>query len=206
MMVVNLALLLGGWATHARRFVTPRRGLGYGPGIAALLIGVLLLPGCSGSRTSSYQGYVEGEFVYLASSQPGHLEHLAVSRGQRVESGTQLFALEAIEEAAKQQQAQRQLAAAEAQLADIETGKRPPEMAVIVAQLAQTQASAHKSALQRERDETQYRTGGISREQLEATLAQATSDAARQQVGGHLHDARRWRHSDIGPVEIDGTT
>ena len=42
----------------------------------------LLLLGCSGSRSGSYQGYVEGEFVYLSSSQPGHLEHLAVSRGQ----------------------------------------------------------------------------------------------------------------------------
>jgi HlyD family secretion protein len=144
--------------------------------LVALLI--LLLTGCSGSRGASYQGYVEGEFVYLASSQPGHLEHLAVARGQQVERGAQLFTLEAIDEKAQQLQAQQQLAAAEAQLADIETGKRPPEIAVIRAQLLQAQAVAHKSAQQRERDEAQYRGGGISREQLEATLAQAASDAA----------------------------
>jgi HlyD family secretion protein len=139
----------------------------------------LAFAGCSGSRSASYQGYVEGEFVYLASSQPGRLEHLAVSRGQQVDQGTQLFTLEAIEETAGQHQAQQQLAAAEAQLADLQTGKRPPEVAVVRAQLVQAQASAQKSALQRERDETQYRAGGISREQLEATLAQASSDAAR---------------------------
>jgi HlyD family secretion protein len=135
--------------------------------------------GCSGSNGRSYQGYVEGEFLYLASSQPGRLEHLAVTRGQRVGQGTLLFTLEATAEKAAQQQAQQQLAAAEAQLADLETGKRAQEVAVVQAQLAQAQAAARKSALQRERDEAQYRAGGISREQLEATLAQASSDAAR---------------------------
>jgi HlyD family secretion protein len=140
---------------------------------------ILTLSGCSGWRTDSYQGYVEGEFVYLSSSQSGRLEHLAVARGQQVHSGTLLFTLEAIEEKAAQQQAQQQLAAAEAQLADLETGKRPAEIAVIDAQLLQAQASARKSELQRQRDEAQYRSGGISREQLESTLAQASTDAAR---------------------------
>jgi len=138
----------------------------------------VVVAGCSGSSGRSYQGYVEGEFLYLASSQPGRLEHLAAARGQQVGRGTLLFTLEATEEKAAQQQAQEQLAAAEAQHADLETGKRAPEVAVVRAQLAQAQAAAQKSALQRERDEAQYRAGGISREQLEATLAQARSDAA----------------------------
>src|SRR5215469_459821 len=86
---------------------------------------IAVLPACSGSRGPTWQGYVEGEFVYMASSQPGHLEHLAVTRGAQVERGTQLFTLEATEEKAEQHQAQQQLAAAEAQLADIQTGKRP---------------------------------------------------------------------------------
>ncbi|HEX4618388.1 MAG TPA: HlyD family efflux transporter periplasmic adaptor subunit [Steroidobacteraceae bacterium] len=133
---------------------------------------------CSGSRGTTYQGYAEGEFVYLASSQPGRLEHLAVSRGQQVGQGTLVFSLEASEEQAGQHQAQQQLAAAQAQLADLETGRRAPEVAVVRAQLAQAQAAAQKSALQRERDDAQYRAGGISREQLEATLALARSDAA----------------------------
>jgi HlyD family secretion protein len=137
-----------------------------------------LLTGCSGSSNTTFQGYVEGEFVYMASSQPGRLEHLAVTRGQQVARGTPLFSLEAIDERAGQQQAREQLAAAEAQLADIETGKRAPEVAVVAAQLSQAQAAASKSALQRDRDEAQYKSGGISREQLEATLAQAASDAA----------------------------
>jgi HlyD family secretion protein len=146
--------------------------------LAAALVLSLVAAGCAGSNGRSYQGYVEGEFLYLASSQPGRLGHLAVTRGQQVGQGTLLFTLEATEEKAAQQQAQQQLAAAEAQLADLETGKRAPEVAVVQAQLAQAQAAAQKSVLQRKRDEEQYRAGGISREQLEATLAQASSDAA----------------------------
>ncbi|MBV8741371.1 MAG: HlyD family efflux transporter periplasmic adaptor subunit [Sinobacteraceae bacterium] len=138
-----------------------------------------LLCGCSGSHEDIYQGYVEGEFVYLSSSQPGRLEHLAVSRGQQVAAGVQLFALEAVAEKAEQVQAQQQLAAAEAQLADLATGKRPPELAVIRSQLAQAEVTARRSRLQRERDEAQYRAGGISHEQLESTVAQAESDQTR---------------------------
>ena len=138
----------------------------------------VICAGCSGSHPNAYQGYVEGEFVYVASSQPGRLEHLAVSRGQQVAQGAPLFSLDAIDERAEQQQAQQQLAAARATLADIGTGKRPPEIGVIQAQLLQAQAAALRSAQQRERDEAQYQGGGISREQLQATLAQAASDAA----------------------------
>jgi HlyD family secretion protein len=162
-----------------KRKITPSRSTSYAPGIGVLLHLTLLgVTGCSGSNNSTYQGYVEGEFVYLSSSQSGHLERLAVSRGELVEGGKLLFTLEAIDEKATQLQAQQQLSAAEAQLADLQTGKRAPEIAVIRAQLMQAQASAQKSLQQRERDEAQYRGGGISREQFEATLAQASSDAA----------------------------
>ena len=154
-------------------------------------LALTLLAACSGAPRSTFQGYVEGEFVYMASSQPGRLEHLAVTRGQQVERGAPLFTLESIDERAVRDQARQQLAAAEAQLADIETGKRPPEVAVVAAQLTQAEAAARKSTLQRDRDEAQYQSGGISREQLEATLAQAASDAAHvSELASQLEVAR----------------
>jgi HlyD family secretion protein len=52
------------------------------------------------------------------------------------------------------------------------------EVAVTSAQLAAAEAAARKSASQRQRDEIQYRGGGISQEQLEASRAQADADAA----------------------------
>jgi len=148
---------------------------------------VATLPACSRSGTDRFQGYVEGEFVYLGSSQPGHLDRLAVSRGQTVERGARLFTLEATEERAAQHQAAEQLAAAEATRADLDTGKRPAEVAVVRAQLAQAEAAATKSAQQRDRDAVQFKGGGVSREQLEASEAAARADAARvTELGNQL--------------------
>lgn len=134
---------------------------------------------CSDQRRDAYQGYAEGEFVYVASSQPGRLDQLWVSRGQQVAAGARLFALESVPEQAAQRQAQHRLDAARAQLEDLKTGKRPAEIAVISAQLAEAQAEARKWYFQRQRDETQYRAGGISQQQLEATRTEAESGAAK---------------------------
>lgn len=139
---------------------------------------LLLAAACSGHQ-EAYQGYAEGEFVYVSSSQPGRLDQLTVARGQQVAAGARLFALESAQEQAAERQAQHQLAAAQAQLEDLKTGKRPAEVAVTSEQLAQSEIAARKSRSQRERDEAQYRAGGISREQLEATRAQADADAAK---------------------------
>jgi HlyD family secretion protein len=141
--------------------------------------GLILLAACSHQPNDAFQGYVEGDFVYLSSSQPGRLEKIDVARGEQVAAGAPLFALEAVQEQAAQHEAQHQLEVAQAQLKDMTTGQRPPEVAVIGAQLAAAEVQARKSAAQRYRDEAQYHAGGISQEQLEATRAQADSDAAK---------------------------
>ncbi|TKC79930.1 HlyD family efflux transporter periplasmic adaptor subunit [Trinickia terrae] len=139
------------------------------------------LAGC-GQRAdthATYQGYVEGEFVYLSSSQSGTLAQLFVRRGQTVAGNTPVFTLESVDETAALQQAQHQLAAAQAQLADLQTGKRPPEVGVTKAQLVQAIANAHKAALQLTRDEAQFRMGSVSQQQLEDSRANAQTSAAQ---------------------------
>ena len=44
------------------------------------------LAGCTHEGSSSFQGYVEGEYVYVASPVGGRLERLAVQRGQTIEA------------------------------------------------------------------------------------------------------------------------
>ena len=151
----------------------------YLPFLSALLAAFLVLTGCSGKQPPGYQGYVEGEFVHVSSSEAGRLVRLSVTRGQRVRAGTPLFALEAINEDAAQRQARQQLSAAEAQLKDLRTGKRPQELEVIRAQLAQAIAEEKKSAADLVRDEAQYKAGGISNARLDETRARAESNAAR---------------------------
>src|SRR3546814_1490269 len=47
----------------------------------------LWLAACGNDAAPFYQGYVEGEFVYMAASQAGRLQALRVARGQQVQAG-----------------------------------------------------------------------------------------------------------------------
>ena len=147
--------------------------------LPALPVLALLLAGCGNDHAPFYQGYVEGDYVYVASSEAGRLDALPVKRGQQVAADAPLFTLEATRERAARDQASAQLAAATAQMEDIATGKRPPEVDVSRAQLAQAEAASRRSAAQLQRDTAQLRIGGIARAQLDDSREQAQSDAAR---------------------------
>ena len=146
--------------------------------LATMLALGIACAGCSRQPANTWQGYVEGEFLYLASSQAGQLTQLAVSRGQTVTENTPLFALEAQNETEAVAQANEQLRAARAQLADLGTGKRPPEVDVTRAQLVQAEADAARAATQYHRDEQQLHAGGIAQSQLDDSRANALSSAA----------------------------
>lgn len=148
-------------------------------GVPLALLFVAMLSACSQPDSNTWQGYVEGEFVYPGSTQSGKLTQLSVTRGETVKAGTLLFTLESTDEAAALQQAQQQLAAARAQLADLQTGKRVPEVNVNRAQLAEAVANARKASLQLTRDEAQFRAGGIAKAQLDDSRANADATAAQ---------------------------
>lgn len=139
----------------------------------------MVLGACSEETTLTYQGYVEGEFVHIASPLAGRLEQLPVQRGQSVEARALLYTLEADQEKAAKRQSEEQLNASSAQLADVSTGQRNPEREVISAQLAQAKAAERKSASQLTRDQTQFEIGGISQSQVEDARARHEIDAAR---------------------------
>ncbi len=148
--------------------------------VAGWVLGLgVALAGCSRETPGVFQGYVEGEFVTVATSMAGRLDVLAVARGGSVAAGDALFALESENEEAAVRQARKQLAAAEAQLDDLKTGKRPQELDVIRSQVAQAKADAERSETERVRDEEQFAAGGISQSQLDRTRASAEISAAR---------------------------
>jgi HlyD family secretion protein len=154
---------------------------------AALLLFATTLVSCSKSAPPDYQGYVEGEFVYVSSPIAGRLDQLHVKRGDEIAVGAPLFALESVNEGAALRQAQEQLRAAEAQLADVKLGKRPPEQDVTRAQLQQAQFDEQKLVTQLARDEAQFAIGGIPRQQLDdSRAARAAAGAKVRQLQSEL--------------------
>lgn len=157
----------------------PMRQSKYIPLSLSFLFGCLVLAGCARHPTNDWQGYVEGEYVYIATSQAGRLDHLSVERGQQITVGAPLFSLESANEIAAQQQAQNQLKASAAQLADIQSGRRPQELAVTRAQLAQAQIAFERAKIQLKQFESLYPAGGISKLQLDDARAAAKTTAAQ---------------------------
>jgi HlyD family secretion protein len=78
-------------------------------------LGILFIGGCSNSPPDRFQGYVEGEFVYVASPLAGQLESLQVRRGDQVKAGEPLFALDETAEKAALDMARAALVLSEAE-------------------------------------------------------------------------------------------
>jgi HlyD family secretion protein len=78
---------------------------------------LLFFAGCADPPADRFQGYVEGEFVYVASPLAGQLESLSVRRGQQVTRGEPLFALDETAEEAARAQIEAMLTLSEAELA-----------------------------------------------------------------------------------------
>lgn len=153
----------------------------------ALLAAGLMVAGCGDRADGAFQGYVEGEFVNVGAPLGGRLERLAVQRGDVVAAGAPLYALDAVSEVAAEQEAQAQLAAAQARLEDLKLGRRPPEQAVTQAQVAQAEAELQRATTQAARDEAQLRIGGIAQAQLDdSRLALAAARARLAQMQSEL--------------------
>jgi len=172
------------------------------PGAGALV--AAFATGCSGNSSGNFQGYVEGEYVYVASPLGGALANLAVARGDSVKSGRLLFELERGSEAAALNQAEKNLAEARARLDDLNKGKRPTEIASLEAQLARAQANLKLAADDFARREKLGGDDVISREELDQARAQRDANQAQvDQLTADLQTARLGGREDVGRAAQD---
>jgi HlyD family secretion protein len=139
---------------------------------------LLALAACSGSE-NSFQGYVEGDFVEVAPEVGGRIIELAVRRGATVAQGDLLFRLDATEAERAVDQAEAEKARAEAQLANLLGGKRPPEIAVIEAQIAEAQASLDNARKEFERQQALFRQKVVSEARLDQARESVSVAEAR---------------------------
>ncbi len=166
---------------------------------------LVLLAGCAPRSSRTWQGYIEGEFVYVASPISGALTNLAVTRGLEVKAGQLLFELDREPEAAAVREAERRLAQARSQLEDLKKGRRPTEIASLEAQLAKARASSRLSELQFDRAQRLFDEQVIASEELDVARAQRDADHAQaESLAADLATARLGSRADeIQAAESD---
>ena len=169
--------------------------------VAGLTLAGCTRPGAGGG----WQGYLEGEFVYVAAPLAGRLETLAVTKGSRVAAGAPLFTLEHSAELAAQRQAADQLRSAQARLEDLKKGSRPSELATLQARLDQARAAAELSQRELARQENLFKTQVISASDVDrARLSHERNVRAVDEPATQLATARLGGRTDaIAAAEAD---
>ncbi|HEV2430149.1 MAG TPA: HlyD family efflux transporter periplasmic adaptor subunit, partial [Burkholderiales bacterium] len=144
-----------------------------------LAIILVLLAGCGKEPNDAWQGYIEGEYVLLASPYAGQLEKLHVRRGERIETGKPVFALEQESERAARLEAEERLKAVQARLGNLKVPKRPPEIEALRAQLNQARAARDLAALQLEQAEKLFKESFVAQTRLDEARATHEREVAR---------------------------
>jgi len=121
--------------------------------------------------------------VGLAFEMPGRVAEVLVEVGDTVEAGDVLARLDSEQLALQVQQAEAALASAEAQLAQLQAGARPEEVAVAEANLRAMQAQVSAAVARREQLEA-----GASDAQVAAVEADLASAITQQKAAEDMHD------------------
>jgi len=137
----------------------------------------IALGGCERNSNDHWQGYVEGEYVMLASPYAGQLQKLHVRRGDQAAAGKPLFALEQEAERAARIEAEQRLNMALARLENLRAPRRAPEIEALRAELEQALAARELAEANLSREENLLRSGATSR----ARYDEARSALARDQ-------------------------
>jgi HlyD family secretion protein len=152
-------------------------GVGGAPALALLVS----LAGCGAAPDPDLMsGYAEADLLFVAAPSAGTVRDLAVHRGDAVQSGQTLFALDTEAERLAVSAAQARQQRAEAQTANLRKGRRPAELQAIDAQLAQADAALAASGAQLDRQQRLVAQGFVSALQLDELRAAHDRDLARK--------------------------
>jgi HlyD family secretion protein len=158
-------------------------------------------------------GYVEGEHVMLAPTETAQLLTLSVKRGDKVTPGMALGALEDADAKIAVAETKAALAQAEAQLANLQEGRRPEEINVLEAALNSATAEAAEAervagrlsglskrgiASQADLDQalTKLNLAGTKVAQAQANLAVARLPARAQEIAAARQQMKRAQASE----------
>lgn len=148
-----------------------------------------------GSVVLTAGGYIVAHHTIEVSSKViGKVAWVGVEQGEKVKEGQVLVRLDDSEFRAQLDQAEGNLQALEAKLAELKAGARPQEIAASFASVQQARASNVQAQLTLRRTRALYRQGIVSRSQMDDATAQAGVAKAR------LSSAREnYQIAKIGP-------
>ncbi|MCC7485608.1 MAG: HlyD family efflux transporter periplasmic adaptor subunit [Burkholderiales bacterium] len=149
-----------------------------------VLAAVALLAACDDPPRTAWQGYVEGEFVLLASPYAGQLQKLHVRRGEPVRAGDPVFVLEQESERAARLEAEERLKVAQARLTNLMQARRTPEIEAQRAELRLAQAALDLSSRQLAQQEQLFKAGFASQARIDEARSVHARDAARVAAAG----------------------
>ncbi len=144
-----------------------------------VLVALLALSACQKHDDGSWQGYIEGEYVLLASPYAGQLQKLFVRRGDQVESGKPVFALEHESERAARAEAEERVKSAQARLENLQVPRRPPEIAALREQVNQAKAALALSRANLAREQELFKKGFSPKARLDDARSAFERDTAR---------------------------
>lgn len=174
--------------------------------LSALAILAVLIGGCEKPSELAYQGYVEGEYLYLSAPQAGYLKSLDAVRGSRVVAGQALFAIAADPDAQALAEAEARTGSAREKVENLKEPRRAPEIATLEANLQAAQASLRLARTRLQQQEALARAKFVSQAALDEARsafdqANAQVEANRQQLA--TYRATLGRQSEVRGAEAD---
>lgn len=126
-----------------------------------------------------FNGYVEGEYLYLAPTSGGLLEHLSVARGEKVKEGDPLFAIDKTALEASYMAAKAEVAQAQSTWTNLLKGSRPEEIEIIMQQQEQARVSLDAATKEFARVKALIDTKAVSQQDLDNASAAFESAQSR---------------------------
>ena len=172
----------------------------------APIVLALLAAGCGKEVTTGYQGYVEGEYLYLAAPQAGYLKSLDAARGSRVSAGQAVFAVAADPDAQALVEAEAKAGAAREKVENLKEPRRAPEVAALEANLQAALASQRLAQTRLRQQESLARAKYVSQAALDEARsafeqASAQVEASRQQLA--TYRSTLGRQAEVRGAEAD---
>ncbi|WP_313953839.1 HlyD family efflux transporter periplasmic adaptor subunit [Accumulibacter sp.] len=177
-----------------------------GPALCTAAVMTALLAGCGKMPSSSYQGYVEGEYLYLSAPQAGYLKSLDAPRGSRVVPGQALFAVATDPDAQALAEAEARTGSAREKVENLKEPRRQPEIARLQANLRAAEANLRLSLSRLRQQQALAERKFVSQGVLDAAVnafdqATAQVEAARQELASY--QSTFGRQAEVRGAEAD---